>query len=205
MTSPALSERTRRILAALIREYIETGEPVASAALTRRAGPGPVVRHDSQRPGAARGDGLRVAAPHVGGPRAHRPRLSLLRRFAARRPSAPARTPPASKRACGSRPATRRSSTICCPAHRTCCPKSLGTSDSPSRQPTRRRIFQRIEFVPLSGQPHPGGRGDARQPDVPEDRRHRVRPSIARSSSRQRTTSTTSSPGGRWTTCAKAS
>jgi heat-inducible transcriptional repressor len=38
MTSPALSERTRRILAALIREYIETGEPVASAALTRRAG-----------------------------------------------------------------------------------------------------------------------------------------------------------------------
>jgi len=37
MTSP-LSERTRRILAALIREYIETGEPVASAALTRRAG-----------------------------------------------------------------------------------------------------------------------------------------------------------------------
>lgn len=38
MTSPALAERTRRILAALIREYIETGEPVASAALTRRSG-----------------------------------------------------------------------------------------------------------------------------------------------------------------------
>jgi heat-inducible transcriptional repressor len=38
MTSPALSERTRRILAALIREYIETGEPVASAALVRRSG-----------------------------------------------------------------------------------------------------------------------------------------------------------------------
>ncbi|MGH9173232.1 MAG: heat-inducible transcriptional repressor HrcA, partial [Vicinamibacterales bacterium] len=38
MTSPALVDRTRRILAALIREYIETGEPVASAALTRRAG-----------------------------------------------------------------------------------------------------------------------------------------------------------------------
>ena len=38
MTSPALSDRTRRILAALIREYIETGEPVASAALARRAG-----------------------------------------------------------------------------------------------------------------------------------------------------------------------
>lgn len=39
MTSP-LSERTRRILAALIREYIETGEPVSSAALTERAGLG---------------------------------------------------------------------------------------------------------------------------------------------------------------------
>jgi heat-inducible transcriptional repressor len=38
MISPAISDRTRRILAALIREYIETGEPVASAALTRRAG-----------------------------------------------------------------------------------------------------------------------------------------------------------------------
>ena len=38
MTTPALSDRTRRILAALIREYIETGEPVASSALTRRAG-----------------------------------------------------------------------------------------------------------------------------------------------------------------------
>lgn len=38
MTTPALSDRTRRVLAALIREYIETGEPVPSAALTRRAG-----------------------------------------------------------------------------------------------------------------------------------------------------------------------
>ena len=38
--TPPLSERTRRILAALIREYIETGEPVASGALTRSAGLG---------------------------------------------------------------------------------------------------------------------------------------------------------------------
>jgi heat-inducible transcriptional repressor len=38
MTAPALSERTRRILATLIREYIETGEPVASGALCRSAG-----------------------------------------------------------------------------------------------------------------------------------------------------------------------
>jgi heat-inducible transcriptional repressor len=39
MTTP-LSERTRRILAALIREYIDTGEPVSSSALTAKAGLG---------------------------------------------------------------------------------------------------------------------------------------------------------------------
>ncbi len=38
MTGPALSDRTRRILATLVRSYIETGEPVASAALAHRAG-----------------------------------------------------------------------------------------------------------------------------------------------------------------------
>jgi heat-inducible transcriptional repressor len=38
MTAPPLSDRARRVLAALVREYIETGEPVASAALTRRTG-----------------------------------------------------------------------------------------------------------------------------------------------------------------------
>lgn len=37
MTVPALSERPRRILATLVREYIETGEPVPSSTLTRRA------------------------------------------------------------------------------------------------------------------------------------------------------------------------
>ena len=38
MTGPALSDRTRRILATLVRSYIETGEPVASAALAQKAG-----------------------------------------------------------------------------------------------------------------------------------------------------------------------
>ncbi len=37
MTAPALSDRPRRILATLVREYIETGEPVPSSTLTRRA------------------------------------------------------------------------------------------------------------------------------------------------------------------------
>jgi heat-inducible transcriptional repressor len=39
MTAP-LSERTRRVLAALIREYIDTGEPVSSGTLTASAGLG---------------------------------------------------------------------------------------------------------------------------------------------------------------------
>ena len=38
MSGPALSDRTRRILATLVRSYIETGEPVASATLAARAG-----------------------------------------------------------------------------------------------------------------------------------------------------------------------
>ena len=38
MSGPALSDRTRRILATLVRSYIETGEPVASATLAHRAG-----------------------------------------------------------------------------------------------------------------------------------------------------------------------
>lgn len=38
MSAPALADRTRRVLAALVREYIETGEPVASATLMRRSG-----------------------------------------------------------------------------------------------------------------------------------------------------------------------
>ena len=38
MTGPALSDRTRRILATLVRSYIETGEPVASATLAQKVG-----------------------------------------------------------------------------------------------------------------------------------------------------------------------
>ena len=38
MSGPALSDRTRRILATLVRSYIETGEPVASATLAQKAG-----------------------------------------------------------------------------------------------------------------------------------------------------------------------
>jgi heat-inducible transcriptional repressor len=40
MGSYELSDRSRRLLATLVREYIETGEPVASQALARRSGLG---------------------------------------------------------------------------------------------------------------------------------------------------------------------
>lgn len=40
MTPVPLSDRTRRVLAALVKDYIDSGEPVASAALCRRAGLG---------------------------------------------------------------------------------------------------------------------------------------------------------------------
>src|SRR5450756_848213 len=38
MAISRLSERSRRILAALVGEYVETGEPVASATLVKRGG-----------------------------------------------------------------------------------------------------------------------------------------------------------------------
>ena len=38
MTTSRLSERSRRILAALVSEYVETGEPVASSMLVKRGG-----------------------------------------------------------------------------------------------------------------------------------------------------------------------
>src|SRR5512140_1535598 len=40
MHTHTLSERSGRILAALVREYIESGQPVASAVLVRRPGIG---------------------------------------------------------------------------------------------------------------------------------------------------------------------
>ncbi len=40
MTFGALSDRTRRVLACLVKDYIDSGEPVASASLSRRPGLG---------------------------------------------------------------------------------------------------------------------------------------------------------------------
>src|SRR5215216_5767091 len=40
MVSHELSERSRRLLATLVREYVETGEPVSSQVLARTSGLG---------------------------------------------------------------------------------------------------------------------------------------------------------------------
>ena len=151
MTTPALSDRPRRILATLMREYIETGEPVASAALTRRSGLTRLVGHDSQRPVAARGDGLRVAAAYVRRPCADRPRLSLLRRHAARGSPPRRATSPASRRDSARRPGhlplidelLSSVSHVLSESSR-----HVGFAIGPANA---QAMFQRIEFVPIGG------------------------------------------------------
>ena len=150
MPPAVLSERTRRLLATLVREYIETGEPVASATLAagraRR-----VVGDHPQRPGSARGHGLRAAAAHVGRPRAHRPRLPLLRRHAAR--SAPRHPRPDVRRRSPAAPAGRRLAADGRSAvERVACALRgrRSTSGFAIAPADAHAIFQRIEFVPLS-------------------------------------------------------
>ena len=172
MSGPALSDRTRRILATLVRSYIETGEPVASATLAHKAGLEPLVRHRSQRPGAARRDGLRVAAAHLGRPRADRRRLSLLRRHAAR--GAPldqgrvgGRSAPAAgsrRRAADGRPA------VVDLARAVRSRQGVGFAIAP---PNAAGALSTHRVRAAQRQPHPRRRGRERQPGVAEDRGHR--------------------------------
>ena len=75
-------DRSKRVLAALIREYIATGEPVASSLLVSAAGLGCIVRDRQEHPGPARRRGLRPTASYLGRPHPDRSWLSLLRRSA---------------------------------------------------------------------------------------------------------------------------
>ena len=88
MGSSELSARSRRLLATLVREYIETGEPVASQRARARERAWRVVGDGPQRAGTARRGGLRAPAAHLSRTRPDRSRLSRLRRSAARRPQA---------------------------------------------------------------------------------------------------------------------
>ena len=93
MGSHELSDRSRRLLATLVREYIETGEPVSSQVLARRERPRRVVGDRPEHARPARGGRLRPPAAHLRRPGADRPRLSRVRRHAARRPQARATRP----------------------------------------------------------------------------------------------------------------
>ncbi len=107
-----LTDRQRRILARLVTEYIEQGEPVSSAWLAEHSDARPVVGDGAQHPGAARGTGPRPPAAHVGRPRADRFRLPPVRRRPARIAQAPRRLPEtrsaAAPRRHGRRPARER-------------------------------------------------------------------------------------------------
>ena len=148
MTSP-LSERTRRILAALIREYIETGEPVSSATLTERAGLG--VSSATIRTVLAQLEEMGyVAQPHTSAGRiptdlGYRFYVDLL--LEARRGKNHVSVVEARLRQTGDAPlmddVLSMASHVLSEASR-----HVGFAVSPANA---KAIFHRIEFVPLSG------------------------------------------------------
>ena len=107
MGSYELSERSRRLLATLVREYIETGEPVASQLLARESGLGvssATVRNVlAQLEEAGYVHQPHTSAGRVPTDRGYRVFVDLL--LEGRKPCAAAG---ASRRSCASRPNGRR-------------------------------------------------------------------------------------------------
>ena len=107
MVSQELSERSRRLLAALVREYIATGEPVPSQTLARESGI--AVSSATVRNMLARlEDEGYVHQPHTSAgrvptDRGYRVFVDLL--LESRKP---ARRPPSSRTSCGSTPSVPR-------------------------------------------------------------------------------------------------
>ncbi len=109
------TERSSRILAALVREYIALGRACAFVAPRERGGPGVSLGDGPQHPRAARRRRLRPAAAYLGRADSDRSRLSVLRRPAARGSDAPGAPPrgrgpasPRKRRAAGRLRALRR-------------------------------------------------------------------------------------------------
>ena len=95
-----MTDRHRRILASLVAEYIEQGEPVSSAWLADHSALGLSSATVRNILASARGAGTRAAAAYVGGPHPDRFRLPAVRRHAARvAPQSPGRSP-RSRRGC---------------------------------------------------------------------------------------------------------
>ena len=137
MTQDA-ADRSKRVLAALVREYIASGEPVASSLLVTRGRAGRVVRDRAEHPGAARRRGLRPAAAHLGRPHPDRSRLSLLRRPAARVEAAEPRGDRGRSAAAARQPATAARFAAAA-GRRTCCRRRRRASASRSGRRTKRR------------------------------------------------------------------
>ena len=84
------------VLRAIVEEYVQTAQPVASQTIAQLRAPRGLERHGPQRHDPARARGLHRPAPHLGRPDPDRPGLPLLRRPLHRGGLAPA---PAQRRA----------------------------------------------------------------------------------------------------------
>ena len=179
---PILSERSRRILATLVREYIETGEPVASQVLVNRGGFG--LSSATIRNVLAQLEELGyVRQPHTSaGTGADRPGLPVLRRHAAPASADARARPPWRRRSCSSRSRTsrRRRGAVMSTVPHLLAEASHHVAFALAR--VGAAAFDRIDFVPLGGRPcprhrrRPNGAGHAqgRRPRR-RDRRERTR------------------------------
>ena len=149
------ADRSKRVLAALVREYIASGEPVRLVAARDGRWARRVVGDGPEHPGPARGRGLRAAAAHLGRAHSDRSRLSVLRRPAARVEAVDADGAPPSRRGCGATARTR-CSIRCCPqashVRLAGVASSVGFAIRPAHEAA---VFDRVEFVPLGARARP--------------------------------------------------
>ena len=195
-------DRSKRVLAALVREYIASGEPVASSLLVTAAGLG--VSSATVRNILARleEEGF-VQQPHTSAgriptDRGYRFYVDLLLDVEAAQP----RRRPRSKRGCGARARTA-CSTRCCRRSRTCCRRRRARVGFAVRPAHEAAVFDRVEFVPLSAAARARRHRRQRRPRDPEGHRDRRAARAPTTCGRRRTTSTRSSPACRCTARAR--
>ena len=130
-----LNHRARKILGAIVHEYLATGEAVGSRTVTRRYGIDSVAGDGAQRHERPRGGGPAQAAAHLGGARPDRSGAALLRRLAAQGAHALGTR---SATSCRSATTSRRTtSTRRCAKRPRCCPSCRRTPWCWSRRAPR--------------------------------------------------------------------
>ena len=143
-------DRSKRVLAALVREYIASGEPVASSLLVAGGRPRGVVGDGAQHPRAARGRRIRAAAAHLGRA-AFRPIAATVSTSTCC--STPKR-PSANRHAVEARLRKRRptgciDSLLPQVSHMVSqASRHIGFAVRPAHEAA---VFDRVEFIPLSG------------------------------------------------------